>query len=78
MRTGTNLGHNYSTCGLCKEVFLYRSDLCNKVVIKYALVIFGTYIAVFLHKWSLYSLNMVINQRFYPNLHVHQDLTVSI
>jgi len=26
----------------CKEVILYRNDLCNKVVIKYALVIFGT------------------------------------
>jgi len=44
MRTGTNLWHNYkldSTCGLCKEVISYRSGLCNKVVIKYALVIFG-------------------------------------
>jgi len=34
VRTGTDLKHNYklsSTCGLCKEVILYRSDLCNKV-----------------------------------------------
>jgi len=45
MRVGINLGRNYklsSTRGLCKEVILYRSGLCNKVVIKYALVIFGT------------------------------------
>jgi len=42
MRKGTNLGCKYklnSTCGLCKEEILYRSGLCNKVVIKYALVI---------------------------------------
>jgi len=40
MRIGTNLGRNYklsSTCDLYKEVLLYRSGLCNKVVIKYAL-----------------------------------------
>jgi len=43
MRTGMNLGCNYkfSVRGLCKEVILYRSGLCNKVVIKYALIIFG-------------------------------------
>jgi len=39
---------------------LYRSGLCDKVVIKYALVIFGTYTpgdlstkVVFLQEWSL-------------------------
>jgi len=43
MRIGMNLEHNYklSTHGLCKEVILYRSGLCNRVVIKYGLVVFG-------------------------------------
>jgi len=44
MRTGMNLEYNYklsSTRGLCKEVILYRSDLCYVVVIEYALIVFG-------------------------------------
>jgi len=58
---GMNLGCNYnkldSAYGLCKEVNLYRSGLCNKVVIKYIiepklLCSLGTKV-VFVQKWSL-------------------------
>jgi len=62
MRPGINLGCNYklnSTHGLCKEVILYRSGFCNKVVIKYALVsLEPNYYVVFFtevvfRRWSL-------------------------
>jgi len=63
---------------------LLWSGLCIKVVIdiKYALVTFEPkYYVVFAQRSSLYGGNlskMVISQRFYLNLHVHQYLTVSI
>jgi len=43
MRTDINLGLTIDLSVVTKSyVTLYRSGLCNKVVIKYALVIFGT------------------------------------
>jgi len=52
MKKGMNLGRNYklSARDLCKEVILYRSGICNKVVIKYALIpklLFGLCTEVF-------------------------------
>jgi len=61
---------------------LYKSNLCNKMVIKYALVEPKLpLILVFAQRWSLYRgglWKVVINQKFHPNIHVHQDLIVSV
>jgi len=56
MRTGTNPGCNYklnSTCGLCKQIILYRIGLCNKVVCLSHLWNLNYY-AVFAQRWPLY------------------------
>jgi len=56
MRIGINLGHIYelsSTHGLCKEVILYRSGLCNKVVIKLICLSHFNYYVVFAQRRSL-------------------------
>jgi len=60
MRTGMNLGYYYklgTKCGLCKEIILCRSGFCNKVVIKYALVIFEITMhcltqVIFVQRWN--------------------------
>jgi len=53
-----------STCGLCNEVILYRSGLCNKVVIKYTLVT---------HRKARFHFNCIIRiwQPFWRVMRLH-------
>ena len=71
MRSWMSLGPNKNY--YMYVVFVKRCSLYNKLVIKYALLSCAM--------WSLLSsglLEVVNKQRFYFNIHVYEDLSISI